>query len=39
LYFDEGKIQLKLVVDMHKNMASFVGSEVLFGIRSEDIYD
>jgi len=24
---------------MHKKMASYVGSEVLFGIRSEDIYD
>jgi multiple sugar transport system ATP-binding protein len=39
LYFDEGKIQVKLVEDMYKKMASYVGSEVLFGIRSEDVYD
>jgi len=39
LYFDEGKIQVKLVEDMHKKMANYVGSEVFFGIRSEDIYD
>jgi len=39
LYFDEGKIQVKLIEDMHKKMANYVGSEVFFGIRSEDIYD
>jgi multiple sugar transport system ATP-binding protein len=39
LYFDEGKIQVKLVEDMYKKMANYVGSEVFFGIRSEDIYD
>jgi len=39
LYFDEGKIQVKLVEDMYKKMTSYVGNEVLFGIRSEDIYD
>ena len=39
LYFDEGKIQVKLVEDMLKKMNSYVGSEVFFGIRSEDIYD
>jgi len=38
-YFDEGKILVKLVEDMHKKMANYVGSEVFFGIRSEDIYD
>ena len=39
LYFDEGKIQIKLVEDMYKKMANYVGLEIFFGIRSEDIYD
>ncbi len=39
IYFDEGKIQVKLVEDMHKVIASYIGTEVTFGIRSEDIYD
>jgi len=39
LYFDEGKIQVKLVEDMYKKMTNYVGNEVFFGIRSEDIYD
>jgi multiple sugar transport system ATP-binding protein len=39
LYFDEGKIQVKLVEDMHKKMVNYVDQEVFFGIRSEDIYD
>ncbi len=39
LYFDEGKIQVKLIEGMHKKMANYVGSEIFFGIRSEDIYD
>ncbi len=39
LYFDEGKIQVKLVEDMHKKMVNYADHEVFFGIRSEDIYD
>ncbi|PIQ90654.1 MAG: glycerol-3-phosphate ABC transporter ATP-binding protein [Candidatus Omnitrophica bacterium CG11_big_fil_rev_8_21_14_0_20_41_12] len=39
LYFDEGKIRVKLVEDMYKKMANYVGLEVIFGIRSENIYD
>jgi multiple sugar transport system ATP-binding protein len=39
LYFDEGKIKVKLVEDMHKKMVNYVDQEVFFGIRSEDIYD
>jgi len=39
LYFDEGRIKVKLVEDMYKHMAQYVGREVFFGIRSEDIYD
>ncbi|MFC1658409.1 ABC transporter ATP-binding protein [Candidatus Omnitrophota bacterium] len=39
LYFNEGEIEVKLVEDMHAKMLTFVGKEVTFGIRSEDIYD
>jgi multiple sugar transport system ATP-binding protein len=39
IYFDEGKILIKLVEDMFKKIAPFIGKEVIFGIRSEDIYD
>lgn len=39
LYFDEGKIIVKLVDDMRQKMNSYVDREVFFGIRSEDIYD
>jgi multiple sugar transport system ATP-binding protein len=39
LYFDEGKILVKLVEDMYKKMVSYEGKEVTLGIRSEDIYD
>jgi len=39
LYFDEGKIQVKLVDDMRQKMNPYVEREVYFGIRSEDIYD
>ena len=39
LYFDEGKIIVKLVEDMHEKASSYIGKEIIFGIRSEDIYD
>ncbi|MEW6102088.1 MAG: sn-glycerol-3-phosphate ABC transporter ATP-binding protein UgpC [Candidatus Omnitrophota bacterium] len=39
MYFTEGKIQVKLVEDMHTKMRPYIGREVIFGIRSEDIYD
>jgi multiple sugar transport system ATP-binding protein len=39
LYFDEGKIIIKVVEDMYKKLEAYVGKDVLFGIRSEDIYD
>ncbi|MDD2679247.1 MAG: sn-glycerol-3-phosphate ABC transporter ATP-binding protein UgpC [Candidatus Omnitrophica bacterium] len=39
LYFEEGKIQVKLVDDMRQKMNAYVDKEVIFGIRSEDIYD
>lgn len=39
IYFDEGKIIVKLVEGMHKGITPYIGREVIFGIRSEDIYD
>jgi len=39
IYFNEGIIQTKVVEDMNKSLAPYVGKEVIFGIRSEDIYD
>ncbi len=38
-YFDEGKFRVKLVDEMNDKIAPFAGKEVVFGIRSEDIYD
>ena len=38
-YFDEGKIAVKLVEDMYIRINPFLGKEIIFGIRSEDIYD
>jgi multiple sugar transport system ATP-binding protein len=39
IYFDEGKVKVKLVESMNPKISSYVGKEVIFGIRSEDIYD
>ncbi len=39
LYFDEGKLLVKLVEPMYKAMMPYAGREVIFGIRAEDIYD
>ncbi|MGE5308855.1 MAG: ABC transporter ATP-binding protein [Deltaproteobacteria bacterium] len=39
LYFLEGRIQVKIVEDMYDRMEAYAGREVIFGIRSEDIYD
>jgi multiple sugar transport system ATP-binding protein len=39
IYFDEGKIKVKLVEDMYDKMIPYADREVTFGIRSEDIYD
>ena len=38
-YFDEGKFCVKIVEEMNNQIAPFEGKEVVFGIRSEDIYD
>jgi len=40
LYFDEGRrICVKLVEDMMPKLYSYLDKEIIFGIRSEDIYD
>jgi multiple sugar transport system ATP-binding protein len=39
IYFDEGRIRVKVVEDMYPRILSYVGKEIIFGIRSEDIYD
>ncbi len=39
IYFDEGKIQAKLVEEMYKKIAPYVDKEVILGIRPEDVYD
>lgn len=39
LYFDEGKIRMKLVESMYKKIAPYIDKEIVFGFRSEDIYD
>jgi len=39
LYFDEGRIKVKIVEDMYKKLTPYVGKDIIFGIRSEDIYD
>ena len=39
MYFNEGKFMVKVVADMHAKMMPYAGKEVIFVIRSEDIYD
>ncbi|PIP19867.1 MAG: glycerol-3-phosphate ABC transporter ATP-binding protein [Candidatus Omnitrophica bacterium CG08_land_8_20_14_0_20_41_16] len=39
LYFDEGNIHVKLIDDMRQKLSAYIDKEVIFGIRSEDIYD
>lgn len=39
LYFDEGKVYVKLVDDMRQKLSAYIDKEIVFGIRSEDIYD
>ncbi len=38
-YFDEGRIKVRIVEGMYKKLTPYVGKEISFGIRSEDIYD
>jgi multiple sugar transport system ATP-binding protein len=38
-YFNEGRIEVKLAEGMFKKMTPYLNKELIFGIRSEDIYD
>ncbi len=38
-YFDEGKFRVKLIDEMNDRVAPYAGKEIIFGVRSEDIYD
>ncbi len=38
-YFDEGAFQVKIVDDMIPRLIDYESKEIIFGIRSEDIYD
>ncbi|MFA5356553.1 MAG: sn-glycerol-3-phosphate ABC transporter ATP-binding protein UgpC [Candidatus Omnitrophota bacterium] len=39
LYFDEGRATVKVVEGMYEKIMPYAGKEIIFGIRSEDIYD
>ncbi|MDD5005514.1 MAG: sn-glycerol-3-phosphate ABC transporter ATP-binding protein UgpC [Candidatus Omnitrophica bacterium] len=39
VYFNEGRFKVKVVDEMSKSLGSYIDKEVIFGIRSEDIYD
>jgi multiple sugar transport system ATP-binding protein len=39
IYFNEGKIQAKLVEEMHDKLSGYINKDIVLGIRSEDIYD
>ena len=39
LYFNEGKFVVRVVDAMFKSLEGYVGKELTFGIRPEDIYD
>jgi multiple sugar transport system ATP-binding protein len=38
-YFDEGNLRVRILKEMEPALASYVGRDVVFGIRAEDIYD
>jgi len=39
LYFDEGSLKAKIAGEMYKPLEKYIGKEIYFGIRPEDIYD
>jgi len=39
LYFNEGSFRVKAISDMNRALEPWVGKQVVFGVRPEDIYD
>jgi len=39
IYFDEGKFTVRIVEGMYEKINPYLGKEIIFGIRCEDIYD
>jgi multiple sugar transport system ATP-binding protein len=39
LYFNEGSFRVKAISDMNRALEPWVGKQVIFGVRPEDIYD
>ena len=39
LYFDEGKVIVRIAEEMYKKLNPYTGKEITMGLRSEDIYD
>jgi len=39
LYFDEGNLKVKIIEEMYPKLKSYIGKEVIMGIRPEDVYD
>ncbi len=39
LFFDEGKVQVRIMDAMAPRMAAYEGKDVVLGIRAEDVYD
>ncbi len=39
LYFDEGKVIVRIAEEMYKKLNPYTGKEIIMGLRSEDIYD
>ena len=39
LFFDEGKVQVKITEDLTPKLENYVEKDIVFGIRPEDIYD
>lgn len=39
LYFDEGNFRIKILDEMYEKLKDYVGKDIVFGIRPENIYD
>jgi multiple sugar transport system ATP-binding protein len=39
IYFNEGRFKVKIVDSMKNSVSGYIDKDVIFGIRSEDIYD